>query len=100
MITGDRTVYFATYYSTSREPMQLHCAKMGPMNGPLLDSVMDRDQAYHRQGEIYRLDNAGQPVLLWNHRTGYAKPEFDPEYIKYMELRDRYEGVDTKEDIV
>ncbi len=94
MITGENTVYFATYYSTSRAPAQLHCAKMGPMNGPLLPSVMDRTQAYHRQGAIYRLDHAGQPVLLWSQGVGYAKPEYDPEYVRYMELKEKFDGVE------
>ena len=100
MITGNQTVYFATYYSTSRTPAQLHCTKEGPMEGPLLDSVIDKDQAYHRQGEIYRLDRDAQPVLLWTHRGGYTKPEYDPEYAQYLELKAKFADVDTETETV
>lgn len=100
IISGIETVYFCTYYSTGRTPAQLHCTKVGPMEGPLLESVMDITQAYHRQGDVYRLDHDGQPVLLWSHRGGYTKPEYDPQYAEYLQLKAKYADVDTETETV
>lgn len=95
-----QTVYFATYYSNSRAVSVAHLSVLGPMDGPLPVDLIDLEGYYTKQGYVYRLDSEGNSMLLWSHRIGYAKPEYDPEYARYLELKAKYADVDTEKETV
>lgn len=97
ILSGKETVYFATHDRSSREPNVIHQVATGPMYGPLLPSIIDLGHAYTKQGKVYRLDEKGNSVLLWASRTGYTKPEYDPEYVRYLELRQKYDAVQLQD---
>lgn len=100
VLSGKETVYFATHDRSSRERNVVHQVATGPMHGPLLPSIIDLDHAYTRQGKVYRLDENGNSVLLWGEYTKYTKPEYDPQFMLYMELKEKYADVDTEKETV
>lgn len=90
-ITGDKTVYFTLLYSSGNRPREAFSTKLGPLTGPLTAETYDVNGPYVRQSCVYRLDVNGEYELLWDFENGYAKPEYDPDYVQFLKLKAKYE---------